>query len=60
MHQMYQNHRSNIIIQGGLKKNENELQFVGRVALRARLGELPDNLLTHRIPATSNGEKNEK
>ena len=26
MHQMHQKHRSNIIIQGRLKKNENELQ----------------------------------
>jgi|GEM_PF-3933403 len=25
-HQMHQNHRSNIIIQGRLKKNKNELQ----------------------------------
>ena len=31
MYQMHQKHRSNIIIQGRLKKNENE--FVGRIAI---------------------------
>jgi len=40
------------------QKKENE--FVGRVVIPLKAGELPDNLLTHRIPATSNDEKNEK